>query len=717
MAGFFEQLCAERKDDAELSACVERVVEQLHSLPSSVDGPGMLLGKIQSGKTRGFLGVIAKAFDEGFDIAIVLTKGTITLANQTVKRIGKDFKSFIDDDRVVIFDIMEMPERLTKAEQRRKIVIVAKKQAKNMERVLDLFDKRYPELRDKRVLLVDDEADLASVRFVKKKDSDVIEQGKIAQQMDDLRALVKSISFFQVTATPYSLYLQPATYQNSSDSNFVFKPKRPAFTEVLPTHAAYVGGDDYFGDFDETDPRSYLYIEVPPDEQDALRTNDGRAVRSDRLYTSDNIRVLRRGLVTFMLGVALRRWQQRQGNQPLRKYAMVIHNDTMKKAHEWQWDVVTRLLEIFRSSVENDDVRFTPLFDTAYEDLARSIGADGGEVPSHAEAFGLLRELVLDEDVHAERVNSDIDLKPLLDQETAELKLRAAANIFIGGSILDRGITIPNLLAFYYGRNPKTMQADTVLQHSRMYGARDRRDLAATRFYTSRAVHDRLQRIHELETALREAFLNGSHDRGVAFVRLDESGTIRPCAPNKIMFSDIVAIRPGGRLLPVGFQSLPKYKIEKKMAQLDALIDMTWRDKSVPTSVPIARIHDIVDAIQETLNVEEIDWDWSAFHAAADYFVKAAGKDNNEKQVLLLPLTDRNISRTRMNGRFQNSPDDKLQRDIAEQYARKIPMLGLFKMSGSLQSGWAGHPFWWPVLFAPHEAQAVVYSSIDPATL
>ena len=181
MTGFFEQLCIERKDDAELSACVERVVQQLQKLPSSIDGPGMLLGKIQSGKTRGFLGVIAKAFDEGFDIAIVLTKGTITLANQTVKRIGKDFKSFIDDDRVVIFDIMEMPERLTKAEQRRKIVIVAKKQAKNMERVLDLFDKRYPELRDKRVLLVDDEADLASVRFVKKKDSDVIEQGKIAQ--------------------------------------------------------------------------------------------------------------------------------------------------------------------------------------------------------------------------------------------------------------------------------------------------------------------------------------------------------------------------------------------------------------------------------------------------------------------------------------------------------------------------------------------------------
>ncbi|HYW09452.1 MAG TPA: hypothetical protein VE913_21000, partial [Longimicrobium sp.] len=90
--------------------------------------PGMLLGKIQSGKTRAFLGIIARAFDRDIDIAIVLTKGTKTLASQTVKRIGRDFKEFIDDDLVVLFDIMSAPEALTKSELRRKIIIVAKKE-------------------------------------------------------------------------------------------------------------------------------------------------------------------------------------------------------------------------------------------------------------------------------------------------------------------------------------------------------------------------------------------------------------------------------------------------------------------------------------------------------------------------------------------------------------------------------------------------------------
>jgi hypothetical protein len=34
---------------------------------------------------------------------------------------------------------MEMPEKLTRSELRRKMVIVAKKQAKNLERVLNMF--------------------------------------------------------------------------------------------------------------------------------------------------------------------------------------------------------------------------------------------------------------------------------------------------------------------------------------------------------------------------------------------------------------------------------------------------------------------------------------------------------------------------------------------------------------------------------------------------
>jgi len=262
--GFYSRLRDRRHDDDELAACIDRVVKQLEETSTTGERPGMLLGKIQSGKTRAFVGVIARAFDRGFEIAVVFTKGTKTLSAQTVTRLKHDLRDFIDEDEVLVFDIMAPPGKLTKSEQRRKLVIVAKKQAKNLERMIQLFED-YPDLKGRRVLIVDDEADLASVRFVRKKDQPDIEQGKIADQLDAVRRLVGKVAYLQVTATPYSLYLQPESYEASSDSGYVFKPKRPAFTELLPIHSGYVGGDDYFLAPAEDDPRSFLFVEVPRD--------------------------------------------------------------------------------------------------------------------------------------------------------------------------------------------------------------------------------------------------------------------------------------------------------------------------------------------------------------------------------------------------------------------------------------------------------------------
>jgi hypothetical protein len=81
----------------------------------------------------------------------------------------------------------------------------------------------------------------------------------------------------------------------------------------------------------------------------------------------------------------------------------------------------------------------------------------------------------------------------------------------------------------------------------------------------------------------------------------------------------------------------------------------------------------------------------------------------------VLALTDRDISRVRASGRFQNAPDTKQQRDIAEAFARTIPVLLLFRINGAADNGWGGHPFWWPVLIAPHEAAPVIYSAIEPS--
>ena len=95
------------------------------------------MGKIQSGKTRAFIGIIALAFDNDYDIAIILTKGTKVLVQQTYERLVDDFEDFIDDnDETQIFDILHVLENLPKYVLRQKIIMVVKKEKTDLIRVI-----------------------------------------------------------------------------------------------------------------------------------------------------------------------------------------------------------------------------------------------------------------------------------------------------------------------------------------------------------------------------------------------------------------------------------------------------------------------------------------------------------------------------------------------------------------------------------------------------
>jgi len=670
--------------------------------------PGMLLGKIQSGKTRGFLGVIARAFDRDYDIAIVLTKGTRTLAHQTVKRIGRDFKKFIDNDEIILFDIMEAPLPLRKSELKRKIIIVAKKQTNNLSKIQKFFDEDHPTLKNRRVLLVDDEADMASVRFSKKKGENTFDQGAIANQMDLLRGTIERISFLQVTATPYALYLQPDNYDKASEAKEVFYPKKPVFTELLPIHDAYVGGEAYFGGHGPDDPRHYLYVEVDKKEHDALRSNDGRTIREDRLWTSENIKTLRRSLMTFLLSVAVRRWQQRILEQAPQKYAMIMHNDTQREAHNWQSETADKIQKAFEAAVQGNDPRLRVIFDEAYADIESSVVADRGHLPSADELFDQVCEMIDDGEFNIQLVNSDVQLGPLLDPETAELRLRTKANLFIGGSILDRGITVPNLLAFYYGRNPKKMQADTVLQHSRMYGARPKADLAVTRFYTSHDVYSRLVQIHSLETALREAFEDGSHDQGVVFIQNDAKNGIIPCAPNKISLSNVVAVKANQILTPTGFDTISNTPLKKLVKAAENLIPDECIDSQTFSEIDLDTATSIIEIISKSLvDNNEPGFDWEAMSGLLQYY---ANKSNGK--VFILMETGRQLDRGASGDRSGLSILGTAElRNLVKEPTRQAPAIIILKQEGGGGLGWKAGPFLWPMLASPAQAKSCVFAT------
>ena len=705
-SNFYSRLKARRGDDDDLEQCVTRVVDRLERQETSSGKPGMLLGKIQSGKTRAFIGVIALAFDRGFDIAIIFTKGTKTLSAQTVARLEHDFRDFSANDEVRILDIMKLPSQLSGYELDQKLVIVAKKQSHNLGRVLKFFDKTYPRLKNRRALIIDDEADLASVRFVKSGQNGDVEQGRIAEQMDELRELMPKSAFLQVTATPYSLYLQPETYPDQ----YVFQPKRPAFTELLPLHAGYVGGDDYFLPYAENDPRSRLVVDVDPREQDALRRPDGRRIRAENALTSPNTKGLVRAVVTFILAGCIRRWQLESENAPPAKYAMIVHNDTQKAAHDWQGSVLDMIRTAIKSrALGGDDLE--DIIGESREDLRASVVANGDQMPPDEQLLSSFKKVFRQDEVVQQAVNSDKDVAALLD-DRAELRLRTPFNIFLGGNILDRGITIPNLIGFYYGRNPKTMQADTVLQHSRMYGNRDRRDLAVTRLHTSPAVSNRLFMINAFENTLRRAFeRGGTEDGGVVFIQADPNNQIRPCAPSKVLLSNVVAVAPDDLYLPTGFQTLARTAMASAQRQLDRLIPADVRDTGRFATIDRARALEILQLIESTLEVPDNGFSWDAMRGLLGYYADA-GEEGGGRAVSLLAITGRRLHRARSGDRSGISIlGSEPLRNLVRDRSRKTPALILLQQEGTEDLGWRGASFWWPILAPPATAEPCVFST------
>lgn len=713
--GFYTRLKTERDrtgqpDSLEYDSCVRETVDELIKRETTSSHPGMLLGKIQSGKTRAFLGIIALAFDKGFDVAVVLTKGTKTLGNQTVSRIARDFRPFREDNALQVFDILKMPTLTQWDLEQQKLVIVAKKEHNNMRRLIELFTTAHPELRSKRVLIVDDEADFASIRFTKKKGSDDIEQGKISNQLDELRRELTRCSFLQVTATPYALYLQPDAYDVPTGANLTFEPKRPAFTKLVPVHGAYVGGDHYFGDHDEDRPEFYLWHPVEQDELDALKKEDKRRFNIEDVLTTPKVKALRSAVAHFVTAGAIRRLHQKAAGERPKHYAMIVHVETAKSAHAWQHRVTQALLEKMREAIIRRASIADQLIDEAIKDLRRSVEAEGLRVPERDSLVKEIRESFEKGAVATEKVNSDNAVEALLD-ENAELRLRTPYNVFIGGQILDRGITVPNLLGFYYGRSPKKMQQDTVLQHARMYGSRPRPDLAVTRLYTTASNHAALKRIHNFDSALRDAFMKGAHERGVAFIQKDVTNRVTPCAPNKVLMSDLTPLRPGKAFLPIGFQTKSKTTITKIVERIDALVPAQAKDTDQPVRISTDLATDLIKLIMSTLDNSEVDpFDWTAMLGAIEYYSRIAAPKEDAGNCWLLAATDRGIARVRESGRFSNAPHTKQQEAIVAQMSDRLPILMLFRQRGDEAKGWRDAPFWWPVLFPPLKSAPAIFA-------
>lgn len=719
----------------ELSNCIENTAKALLSNKPNAIEPVLLLGKIQCGKTNTFENIIGLCFDHGIEVCIVMTKGTKTLAKQTTNRLLKDFRWFKPDGtlnqkgRVEIFDILEnfkkngLQERVA---NRSKIIIVCKKETTNIKHLINLFKVKSPFLQKKKVLVVDDEADFASCNF--RRSNNVSTMAKISSQIMEFLTIPEYCRYLQVTATPYALYLQPDGYLNLNPDGLVphFKPRH---TELVPVHDKYVGGIQYFEESENADSM-FSNLFVPVDEKCINILGKRNARYTNNGIASDNLKSISKTLVFYFTAAAIRSIQMEKQNFECYT-SCLVHVDTDKDAHKWQKDLSLKLIEDIRRGFlyeinDKADLRLEEMYDIAYDDFKESnekaikAGVKDIDYPSKQEVRDRIIKIFKDNDYSVKIINSDNEVSENLN-DNGQLRLDTTANIFIGGSILDRGITIDNMLCFFYGRDPKNFQMDTVLQHARMYGNRSKEDMAVTRFFTTNGIYSFLKRIHQIDEDLRyrlsQMVDDEDIDSGFAAQFIGYEKNIKPCANSKIKLSNVTMITPSQRILPVGFQTGTKTAISKTIEDIDSIVKANpgfVKNGFFEMDSDVAQ--NIVKKIRSTFIYEDtsvctfnagLEWDVNEMLAAIDYSLQ--GKES--RKILIHYADNRNMSRIRDNGKYIDAPDDgnndiRPSRDAAIDY----PVLMLLRQNGLKEDGWRDAPFYWPVLIVPKNIKKVVYA-------
>lgn len=679
--------------------CIRTAMNKLEEIG---DRPLMMLGKIQSGKTKSFIGLTSIAFDNGYDLAVVLTKNSNALAMQTTARMIQEFKEFKDDDIIEIFDIMCMPPDMKKYELEKKIIIVVKKEKNNLPKLLK-FIHDYALNEQKKCLIIDDEADFCSIGYDKNRDTEEFDLRKIASQINDLR-LKLTCKFIQVTATPYSLYLQPETINLGKDKEI--RAIKPADTVLVPAGEGYIGGDYYF-DREKYPLGEYLYSSIAPNELEIIKSSDRRRFKEEEVLTSDKVKGIRAAIINFIIGGCIRILQN--GGNPRgkkNKFSFIIHTQIAKAAHKRQENIISELLEKLEVEAKNDSELLNKYIEDGYDVLKESVLEYGFEMPSIDEVKEFTKRAITEQWISKSIVNSENDINALLDDE-GQLKLRTPFNIFIGGQILDRGITISNLIGFYYGRTPQKMQQDTVLQHSRMYGYRRKEDLAVTRFYTTIDLYDRMSKINDFDSKLREDFEQGNFEKGVVFISKDENGRVIPCSPQKIMISNTQVLKPGKTTTPIGFQTGYKTYIKKDIEEIDNILKANNSGK-LDGKFKLSKEDacKVISLIYKTLEIESKSCiEEKAFIALINYL--------STDSVNIYCGTNRNISRLRETSRYYSDMPYNRDNDLrqAKEMATKEPTLMLMKQNGYEEKGWRGSEFYWPVLVTPKNVDTAVYTS------
>lgn len=579
------------------------------------------------------------------------------------------------------------------------------------------FIETYSLNSRKKCLIIDDEADTTGIGYQKATGSDKYTLRAVSSKVNQMRGTLDDCVFVEVTATPYSLYLQPDFSENT-----VIKPIKPVKTVLVPCGKDYIGGEYYFlKSKDELNPASLIFEPMSQEECDLVsdqkrkgkknKIDDRRSFKIEEIITNENrLSTFKKGIVNFIVGVVtLRKIYEND-----ERYAFVIHTAMQKDAHFTLGKAAEELLRQIRNRTVETKPLVQKLVVDAYEDIKKSVEQYKLSMPKFQDVEDEFYKFVDDEYYSIDVVNGDNDISSLLNEESGELNLRTPCSIFVGGQLLDRGVTIHNMIGFYYGRNPKDMQYDTVLQHSRMFGYR-KKLLPVTRFYTTERIYSNMEKITEIDEMLRDDISKGELGDGVYFITNKsqdekfEKGSIKPCSPDKILISNIILLKAYQRILPVGFSPVTKSLYQTQTLEIDKLLKEVGKLNDYTYEITLNQASELIKFVYATIKKDEESIKFvteSEMITALEYFAK------ENATVYVQVYRNMNLSKYKKDGiKYQDSPDTaSTHLSTAKKFAKHTPVLMLFQENGE-DASWNNRPFWWPVLIAPENVPNSIYAS------
>ena len=556
----------------EIAQCAEQVQEKWVNPLSGgrEETNGLIYGLVQSGKTGVLTVTGAIGADDGYKTLLVLTSDNDPLYEQTLGRVKEAFPGMDILGKADFRDADSFLQRV----KRGTTAIVATKNGSVLRSLVQNF--KQGNVKGLSCLIIDDEADQASLNTrASKADGS---RSAINDRIAELRQFFEKNTYLQVTATPQALFLQTPGHD--------FRPK---FTVLSYPGASYVGGDDFFVD------GSTLVHEF--DINDLAMLSPGAQPTPSHTIP----RSLLRALDTFMIGATYKRVAD-----PEQNCAFLCHVSTRTNDHRHIVDLLHTYRADLSDAVRKKSSAVLARLRAAYDDLATTHAGIADT------AFEDLIEAIA-------FFSPGISVKLVNGETDEDVAVRSPYNLFVGGNKLGRGVTIKNLLVSYYGRNPRSPQADTVLQHARMYGYR-RGDIGLLRLFLPGQLHTVFKAINKMERSLRDLIAaNPSEEfRGIYL-----EGGVKPTRKNVLAPGSLGVYTGGGNYNPA--QVLRDGSVNGSTEKIDRHVE------AIPSKgfaeLPIRDIKQLVLGTMPDQSASERVWDTTAIAESIEQYAKLAGHE------------------------------------------------------------------------------------------